>query len=37
MKDVSANFFDDFYLQVCTACEDKLLVILPSNSGHAAK
>ncbi|EJM2279020.1 hypothetical protein ACRWDV_21185 [Escherichia coli] len=25
MKDVSANFFDDFYLQVCTACEDKLL------------
>lgn len=25
MKDVGANFFDDFYLQVCTACEDKLL------------
>ncbi len=25
MKDVDANFFDDFYLQVCTVCEDKLL------------
>lgn len=25
MKYLSVPFFDDFYLQLCTACEDKLL------------